>query len=89
MNNETCPCCPNHCPKDNFSCGRGREHFNSQNNSSEPKTIEEQVIMDLRKCGHLLHHNKELDTKELLSNFREEELKKLHELLSKIQSNVQ
>lgn len=90
MNNETCPCCLNHCQKDNLSCGRGREHFNSQNNNSEPKTIEEQVIMGLRKCGHLLHHNKELDTNELLSNFtEEEELGKLHELISKIKSNVQ
>lgn len=87
MNKEKCPCCPNHCSIGNLSCGRGIEYFNKQNISNEPKTIYEQVIMDLRKCGHLLHHNREINTDELLSNLSEEELNKLHELLSKIHSN--
>lgn len=84
MNEETCPCCSNHCSKDRLSCGRGRAHFGSQSVNDEPKSINEQVIMDLRKCGHLLHHNKDLDVNELLSCFSEDELKQLHELLSKI-----
>lgn len=82
MNNENCPCCPNHCSKDNLSCGRGREYFN--NYSKEPKTLNDQIIMDIRKVGHLLHHNKDLDTNKLLSTLSENELNKLHELLSKI-----
>ncbi len=88
MNQEKCPCCPNHCSIDHLSCGRGMEHFGKQNNDNEPKSSGEQVIMDLRKCGHLLHHNKELDTNELLSHFSEEELNQLHELLSKIHNNI-
>lgn len=87
MNNDKCPCCPNHCDKDNLSCGRGREYFNNDI-SKEPKTLNEQIIIDLRKCGHLLHHNKDLDTNKILANFSKEELNKLHELLSKFHSNV-
>lgn len=81
MNHEQCPCCPNHCEKNNLGCGRGKEYFDS---NKEPKTIEEQVIMDLRKCGHLLHHNKDLNSSHVLSGFSVEELNQLHQLLSKI-----
>ncbi len=85
MNNENCPCCSNNCPKDNLGCRRGIEHFNNQSvNNIEFKSIDEQVVVDLRRCGHLLHHNKDLDSKELLKEFTKEELNKLHELLSKI-----
>ena len=84
MNQENCPCCPNHCSKDNLGCGRGKEYFENQDTNKEPKTLNEQVISDLRKCGHLLHHNRDLDAKEFLSCFSEEELNVLHELLSKI-----
>lgn len=88
MNNETCPCCPNHCLIDNLGCGRGNKYFNNQNNIDEPSTLYEQIIMDLRKCGHMLHHNRDLNTDKLLSNFSEEELNKLHELLAKIHNNI-
>lgn len=84
MNEEYCPLCPNHCHKDNLSCGRGREYFISKDENNEPKTLKDQVIADLRKCGHLLHHIKDLDTNNLLSDLSEEELNILHELLSKI-----
>ncbi|MCM1052537.1 MAG: hypothetical protein NC483_00980 [Ruminococcus sp.] len=85
MNIEVCPCCSNHCLKDNLSCGRGREYFSGQIANNEVKNINEQVIMDLRQCGHLLHHSKDLNANQLLADFSEEELIKLHELLSKIQ----
>ncbi len=52
MNQENCPCCPNHCSKDNLRCGRGKEYFANQDTNKEPKTLNEQVISDLRKCGH-------------------------------------
>lgn len=87
MDKEKCPCCPNHCSIENLSCGRGRAHFSNENNNKEPKTLNEQVITDLRKCGHILHHNRELNTDEFLSDFSEEELNRLHQLLSKIHSN--
>jgi len=79
MNNENCPCCPNNCHKDDLRCGRGHNYFSSAN-SSDSKTLEDEVIADLRKCGHMLHHNDELQ----IHNVSEEELQTLHELLSKI-----
>lgn len=88
MNNEFCPCCSNNCSKDNLRCNRGREYFNNSGKNSEPETIEEQVLMDLRRCGHLLHHNKELNTKEVLSSFTEKELENLHQLLIKFYNNT-
>lgn len=86
MKNEKCPYCHNHCSKDNLNCGRGREYFSNLNNDT--KTINEKVISDLRKCGHLLHHNKELSTNDILSDFSLEELEELHKLLSKICKNI-
>ena len=88
MNQENCPCCKNHCPKDNLGCGRGRAYFSDQDTNNEPKSLNEQVVADLRKCGHLLHHNRDLDINELLSCFSEEELKELHKLLSKIKKQI-
>lgn len=89
MKEEKCPCCPNHCLKDNLGCGRGRNYFNHQSSDGcNSATINEQIIMDLRKCGHLLHHNKDLDTDEILANFSKDELNQLHELLSKIHNNT-
>ena len=86
MNEEYCPCCPNRCSKDELRCGRGREHFDMQNDyNDEPQTIQKQIIFDLRKCGHLLHHNRDINAEDLLSAFTEKELNTLHELLSKIQ----
>lgn len=89
MNEEKCPCCFNHCSKDELKCRQGRDYFSDLTNNSEPRTLREQVIIDLRKCGHLLHHNKELNTNKFLSNFSEEELNNLHELLLKIYNNIE
>lgn len=86
MNKETCPICHNHCPKDNLGCGRGIEYFSNQGDNTSSSSLDEQIIMDLRRCGHLLHHNRDLNTDELLSNITKEEKEKLHELLSKIES---
>lgn len=87
MNEEKCPCCHNHCDINNLSCGRGIAHFN-KSNEEEPKTLNEQVIMDLRKCGHLLHHNKDLNIEKLTSVLSNDELIILHNLLSKIYTNI-
>lgn len=86
MRGEKCPCCSNHCPKDSLSCRKGQDYFN---NSNEPKTLNEQVIIALRKCGHLLHHNKELSTDKILSDFSSDELNELLKLLSKIHNNIE
>jgi len=84
MNSENCPCCPNHCQKENLGCGRGKEYFSNQDASNEPKSLSKQVMDDLRKCGHLLHHSRDLNSDEFLSCFSLEELNELHKLLSKI-----
>lgn len=84
MKEENCPCCPNHCDKENLNCWRGREYFGSTNRQDDPKTLEEKVISELRKSGHKLHHQREGNPIEMLSNMTKEELETLHELLSKI-----
>lgn len=87
MSTENCPCCPNHCPKDNLGCGRGREYFSNLNNEQKPieqDSISSKIIMDLKRCGHMLHHNHDIKPEEILANLSNEELNKLHELLSKI-----
>lgn len=88
MNSENCPCCPNHCEKDNLRCGKGRDYFNHLSDL-EPSTISEKVIEDLRKCGHLLHHNKDIEANEFLSSLTDDELKELHLLLSKIWNHME
>ena len=95
MTTENCPMCQNHCPKENLRCGRGREYFNENkhqedyNNTSEHSSIKEQVIFDMRRCGHFLHHNRELDINKVFSNLSDEELTKLHELLTNIHNNME
>lgn len=87
MDKETCPCCHNHCSKDNLGCNRGKAYFDNQGDCNETNSLEEQVIIDLKECGHLLHHNREVSINKLLTNYSKEELNKLHELLSKILKN--
>ena len=88
MGKEKCPCCHRHCSVDELSCGRGIEHFGKQDVNSAPKTLNEQVIMDLRKCGHMLHHNRDLNANNILNSFSEDELNKLHELLSTFYNSI-
>lgn len=83
MEQEKCPCYPNHCPLDDLNCGKGREYFSRRDNNTE-KTTNEKVIMELLRCGHLLHHNRNANIDKLLSDFKEEELDKLYKLLSKV-----
>lgn len=67
-----------------MGCRRGEKYFCNQETDNLLKSLNEQVIEDLKKCGHLLHHNRDLDLNELLSCFSEKKLNELHELLSKI-----
>lgn len=87
MNNEKCPCCHNHCDKDNLSCSRGIEYFNKEDNS-EQLTINEKVINNLRKCGHFLHHAEKMANDSLLAGLSENELNELNLLLAKICNNI-
>lgn len=83
---EHCPICPNHCPVDALSCGRGRSYFSES--SKQPATIEEKILLDLRKCGHFLHHQKGMDFDLLFSELSLDERNHLHELLSKITNKI-
>ena len=67
-----------------MGCIRGEKYFSNQETDNLLKSLNEQVIEDLKKCGHLLHHNRDLDLNGLLSCFSEKKLNELHELLSKI-----
>lgn len=86
MQQDVCPCCSNHCAKDNLSCGRGLEYFNSST-SEKDATLEEKIVGNLRKCGHILHHNPEMKSN-LLLGCTKEELEQLHQLLSKITNTL-
>lgn len=86
MEEEKCPCCPNHCEKENLSCGRGKDYF--EGNNAEPEEISEKVLRDLKKCGHFLHHNHGINKDNFFKNLSDEELKILHELLIKLNSNM-
>lgn len=82
MDKEKCPCCSNHCHKDDLKCNRGREYFDM--NKTESLTIQEKIINDLRKCGHLLHHNKDINSNDIFAKLSSDDIEKLHELLNKI-----
>lgn len=87
MTEEKCPICPNHCLKNELKCGRGKRYFSGSSNEEKPKNINEAVILDLRKIGHFLHHEKNVNPNDVLSSFSSDELSKLHRLLSKINTN--
>jgi hypothetical protein len=80
MGEMNCPICPNHCSKDHLACPRGKNYFSKESNEQ----VDNDVIKDLRKCGHMLHHNRNLDVNEILSKFSNEELETLHLLLKRI-----
>ena len=89
---KNCPCCPNHCEVNSLRCGRGREYFSQGESSSEnthgkkhdkdesSMTKEERVLFKIQKCGHELHHSKDIQSVSFLS---EDEQVTLIELLSK------
>lgn len=61
--------------------------WNKKTREEKPNSIEEAIILDLRKYGHMLHHNKDLNFNDLLKDFSKEELEQLHSLLAKICEN--
>lgn len=95
---ERCPCCGNHCPKENLQCGRGKRYFESGISGGEhPENSgmrhggvaghgapegEDKVITLLRRCGHTLHHGG--DGEKMISNLTKEEKEQLIALLEKL-----
>lgn len=92
---EKCPQCPKHCPKDELSCGRGRAYFGTEGGfekrSSHFNMAEENgVIPLLRQCGHILHHSGgDINNDILCKGLTEEEKYKFEELLKKVLHNLQ
>jgi hypothetical protein len=68
-----CPCCHNHCPKEQLKCPRGENYFSGSGQSEERHgrhrkfsrdvdistlSTEEAIAALMGKCGHFLGHNK-------------------------------
>lgn len=57
-----CPSCGRHCPPDDLHCPRGRAYFGleAEGGQHDKKrreiNIEDETILLMLKCGHLLHH---------------------------------
>lgn len=88
-NEKFCPQCPNHCPVESLSCGRGRAYFGvDDSHSSSHKNFDEQSIAGLlRQCGHMLHHNQNITNDDICKHLTNEEQNILKGLLKKILSN--
>ena len=62
--NQSCPCCPNHCPSDALQCGKGRAYFSEASETNHPGSDER----DTQNASH--HHS---------AHARHEELRERHE----------
>lgn len=62
--NQSCPCCPNHCPSDALQCGKGRAYFSEASETNQPGSDER----DTQNASH--HHS---------AHARHEELRERHE----------
>ena len=49
--NQSCPCCPNHCPSDALQCGKGRAYFSEASETNQPGSDER----DTQNASH--HHS--------------------------------
>ena len=62
--NQSCPCCPNHCPSGALQCGKGRAYFSEASETNQPGSDER----DTQNASH--HHS---------AHARHEELRERHE----------
>lgn len=86
---ERCPCCHNHCRRDNLHCSRGRKYFEKE--SEKEKKQEESagsLLYAIMEAGHSLRHmakhGKCLDEEEILSDLSAEEQEQLLLLVSRL-----
>lgn len=88
-NQEFCPQCPNHCHKDELRCGRGKAFFGMEEGHShtnnQPLTG---IAGQLKQCGHIMHHNPDINNERLCVNLSKEEQETLERLLNKILKNI-
>lgn len=87
MEEKICPQCENHCPADALKCGKGAKYFGirRQERESGSATIDERILVLMRRCGHHLHHNAGHDTNAaaLFDMLTEEEKASLEVILQK------
>ncbi len=72
MNEEQqiCPCCPNHCTKENLNCGRGKNYFRiteqestttenylHDENHFHHDSFDEQLLVKLKMCNYFMRHH--------------------------------
>lgn len=55
-NNQVCPQCSNHCSSDALRCGRGRQYFNTLNESQNESQTEESNMREAREEGYAHNH---------------------------------
>ena len=85
-----CPQCENHCPVDQLRCPRGQAHFGTAAQEPEEQSLDDAVILLMRKCGHYLHHHSaDASGEALLSALSEAEKNELIALLEKCMQNWQ
>lgn len=53
-NTQNCPCCPNHCPKENLQCKKGQHYFSNDKSNTDFSHSHEH-----HEFGHHGHSNKE------------------------------
>lgn len=84
------PQCENHCPADQLRCPRGQAHFGTAAQEPEEQSLDDAVILLMRKCGHYLHHHgADASGEALLSALSEAGKNELIALLEKCMQNWQ
>lgn len=99
-NTNKCPCCSNHCDRNNLQCGKGESYFNGENTQEyghkpshhkgkhhghhRREFLSGSLAELMSKCGHRLFHGGDETMFDVLT---EDEKATLKSLLSKIASN--
>lgn len=84
---ECCPCCKNHCKRDNLHCSRGRKYFAAFEEENKEDTSSS-LLYALMETGHSLRHmakhGHKLDEEEILASLSKEEEDMLADMLSRL-----
>lgn len=53
--NQSCPCCPNHCPSDALQCGKGRAYFSENSEANQGRSEKKDAQNDTCRFAHSHH----------------------------------
>lgn len=85
---ERCPCCHNHCRRDNLHCSRGRKYFEKEEKKQKQEESAGSLLYAIMEAGHSLRHmakhGKGLDEEEILSDLSAEEKDILLSLVTRL-----